>query len=87
MGVVKGGSCSAGASHALTPCTAPNTLLLLPLFPLPQAARAAGFSVVYGDGCRAAVLHAAGIHKPRALAVCLPGRVRDGAVVAHGNGA
>uniref|UniRef100_A0A7S3VLF9 RCK N-terminal domain-containing protein n=1 Tax=Dunaliella tertiolecta TaxID=3047 RepID=A0A7S3VLF9_DUNTE len=39
-----------------------------------QAARAAGFSVVYGDGSRSAVLKAAGVNNPRAIAVCLPGR-------------
>ncbi|KAF5828963.1 Sodium/hydrogen exchanger family-domain-containing protein [Dunaliella salina] len=39
-----------------------------------QAARAAGFSVVYGDGSRSAVLQAAGVNNPRAIAVCLPGR-------------
>ncbi len=38
---------------------------------LPQAAREAGFNAVYGDGSRAAVLKAAGVVKPRAIAVCL----------------
>ncbi|KAL6758236.1 Sodium/hydrogen exchanger family-domain-containing protein [Haematococcus lacustris] len=36
-----------------------------------QVARAAGFNVVYGDGSRPAVLKAAGIEQPQALAVCL----------------
>ncbi len=36
----------------------------------PQAAQTAGFNVVYGDGSRPAVLQAAGIRAPRAVAVC-----------------
>eukprot|EP00199_Chlamydomonas_sp_CCMP681_P001509 CAMPEP_0119110844 /NCGR_PEP_ID=MMETSP1180-20130426/32455_1 /TAXON_ID=3052 ORGANISM="Chlamydomonas cf sp, Strain CCMP681" /NCGR_SAMPLE_ID=MMETSP1180 /ASSEMBLY_ACC=CAM_ASM_000741 /LENGTH=840 /DNA_ID=CAMNT_0007097455 /DNA_START=229 /DNA_END=2751 /DNA_ORIENTATION=+ len=36
-----------------------------------QAAQAAGFNVLYGDGTRSVVLEAAGVKKPRALAVCL----------------
>lgn len=35
-----------------------------------KASRKAGFSVVYGDGSRTNVLHAAGVGRPRAVAVC-----------------
>ncbi|GBF88863.1 K+ efflux antiporter [Raphidocelis subcapitata] len=35
-----------------------------------RAARAAGFAVVYGDGSRENVLHAAGVSRPRAVACC-----------------
>jgi voltage-gated potassium channel Kch len=35
-----------------------------------QASRKAGFAVVYGDGSRTSVLHAAGVHRPKAVAVC-----------------
>lgn len=41
-----------------------------------KAARAAGFNVVYGDASRASVLEAAGIEKPRALAVVYTARAR-----------
>ena len=39
----------------------------------PQAARRAGYNVVYGDGSRAAVLRAAGVVKPRIMVVCMAG--------------
>lgn len=35
-----------------------------------RASRAAGFTVLYGDGSRHNVLHAAGVLRPRAVAVC-----------------
>jgi voltage-gated potassium channel Kch len=35
-----------------------------------QAARLAGFPVIFGDGSRRAVLEAAGIERPRAFIVC-----------------
>lgn len=43
-----------------------------------QAARAAGYNVVYGDGSRTAVLKAAGINRPRAVVVSLATQVRGG---------
>eukprot|EP00887_Chlorella_sp_A99_P002617 scaffold6.g2617.t1 len=41
-----------------------------------QAAQAAGFNVLYGDGSRAKVLHAAGIERPRAVVVGYTARQR-----------
>ncbi|KAI8467065.1 MAG: Sodium/hydrogen exchanger family-domain-containing protein [Monoraphidium minutum] len=35
-----------------------------------KASRKAGFAVLYGDGARESVLHAAGVRRPRAVAVC-----------------
>jgi monovalent cation:H+ antiporter-2, CPA2 family len=52
-------------------CTCSNSLHVTYHYSCLQAARKAGFNVVYGDGTRAAVLRAAGVKKPRALAVCL----------------
>jgi hypothetical protein len=51
--------------------TAPLSYLAFDLNPArAAAARAAGFPVVYGDGARVNVLHAAGVERPRAAAVC-----------------
>mmetsp|Transcript_27448 Transcript_27448/g.69813 ORF Transcript_27448/g.69813 Transcript_27448/m.69813 type:complete len:942 (-) Transcript_27448:1022-3847(-) len=47
-----------------------------------QAARSAGYKVVYGDGSRAAVLKAAGVVQPRMIAVCLPNKVNAHRAVA-----
>lgn len=42
-----------------------------------QAAQEAGFNVLYGDGGRPKVLHAAGIERPRAVVVCYTARQRS----------
>jgi len=41
-----------------------------------QAARAAGFNCLYGDGSRASVLHAAGVDEPAALVLVYTARAR-----------
>jgi Kef-type K+ transport system membrane component KefB/voltage-gated potassium channel Kch len=41
-----------------------------------QAARAAGFNCLYGDGSRASVLHAAGVEDPAALVLVYTARAR-----------
>lgn len=46
-----------------------------------QAAQDAGFNVIYGDGSRSKVLHAAGIERPRAVAVAYTARQRAVAAV------
>lgn len=46
-----------------------------------QAAQDAGFNVIYGDGSRPKVLHAAGIDRPRAVAVAYTARQRAVAAV------
>ncbi|KAI8466111.1 MAG: Sodium/hydrogen exchanger family-domain-containing protein [Monoraphidium minutum] len=45
------------------------------------ASRQAGFAVVYGDGSRTSVLHAAGVHRPKAVAVCYSDLHRNKAAV------
>ncbi|PRW56322.1 K(+) efflux antiporter chloroplastic [Chlorella sorokiniana] len=42
-----------------------------------QAAQEAGFNVLYGDGSRPKVLHAAGIERPRAIVVAYTARQRS----------
>jgi voltage-gated potassium channel Kch len=49
--------------------------------PRVQAGQEAGFNVLYGDGSRPAVLHAAGVDRPRAVAVCYTARGRAVAAV------
>ena len=44
--------------------------------PRVKAAQEAGFNVLYGDGTRPKVLHAAGIHTPKCIAVCYAARQR-----------
>jgi Kef-type K+ transport system membrane component KefB/Trk K+ transport system NAD-binding subunit len=49
--------------------------------PRVQAAQAAGFNVLYGDGSRRKVLTASGVRAPRAIAVCYTARGRAVAAV------
>jgi voltage-gated potassium channel Kch len=56
---------------SVVPTHQPTTYICVPVVPLTQAGQAEGYNVVYGDGSRVAVLKAAGISRPRAIAVCM----------------